>query len=680
MEAKSDSRLLSRVQAASSDDEEVFDLARAWLQSCIAHHISCRATTAEQLERPSRLLQLHSQRRDATDTVAIKLVSGTESIDPFVALSYCWGDQGSQSLVLGETTESQLRSGVSLAELPLTLRDAATTTIRLGYHYLWIDALCIRQYDKEDWAKEAGRMRDVYRNAAVTIEAASSSSTAEGFLKARTPAVLYCTLPWSDGKQGSHVLLRPVQSLLEEELYGTKLYSRGWTLQERILARRTLSFGTQQLTFECANGTMQETRLLSQPTTQTKGRYLSKAVLRAIQHRGPWYSRVLPLLFRLLGLHSGSTIALFTMRVALPDVEPRILVDESNTLSGTFAQTSRGLWYQLANLYSVRALSNYGDRLPAISGLAAEFSKYLDDSYVAGMWKRDFPFILGWLATNLYRKELSDPSLSRHAPLIAEHELIGDWPYGVRRNLDSGIPSWSWASVRGMVRFTSFPIDGRVLLNHRALATVLHIETQPKFADPFGQLSTAYIDLKVPFLPIPDPRVYKEPPKDCSCPLLLAIVYRQCAEYDKSRAGEFYQQHHYHDKQTFALIKLFTWDTHANAFNQKGLLDHLQRTHFQMVGLLLLESTTNGSYRRLGFMNENHARTEEDCTAWAYSEDYRLQPLNTPPDFHDPDERKMYDERMGQMRREGEADLQENIKLAAELHSPLWELKRIRLI
>lgn len=58
-------------------------------------------------------------------------------------------------------------------------------TLCLGVRYLWIDSLCIVQDDAEDWAREAGQMAKVYRNAYLTLNAATSDADTEGFLRPR---------------------------------------------------------------------------------------------------------------------------------------------------------------------------------------------------------------------------------------------------------------------------------------------------------------------------------------------------------------------------------------------------------------------------------------------------------------------------------------------------------------
>ncbi|KAK0622502.1 hypothetical protein B0T14DRAFT_428531, partial [Immersiella caudata] len=84
------------------------------------------------------------------------------------------------------------------ANLPATIQDSIIFSRRLGYQYLWVDALCIVQDDTEDWEREA--------------------------------------------------------SLVEE----SELNNRGWTFQERFLSSKIIHFTNRHLYFECAAGLRME--------------------------------------------------------------------------------------------------------------------------------------------------------------------------------------------------------------------------------------------------------------------------------------------------------------------------------------------------------------------------------------------------------------------------------------
>jgi hypothetical protein len=76
--------------------------------------------------------------------------------DQYAALSHCWGI--SKSLELKNDNEALMKQSVPWDSLPQTYRDAVSVCRKLGINYLWIDSLCIRQDDKQDWDREALKM------------------------------------------------------------------------------------------------------------------------------------------------------------------------------------------------------------------------------------------------------------------------------------------------------------------------------------------------------------------------------------------------------------------------------------------------------------------------------------------------------------------------------------------
>ena len=160
----------------------------------------------------------------------------------------------------GRTTKANIKdmqSGIPLEKLPQNFQDAIFTVRKLQLRFLWIDALCIIQDDLVDWAREAGRMNDVYGSAYLTIAATSAVSSTGGFLKRSqemNKSIPYykdtCAEPVgrfvlayqrTGGGQGSW------GSNVEEARWNT----RGWTLQERLLSKRVLHFTDRKLFWEC---------------------------------------------------------------------------------------------------------------------------------------------------------------------------------------------------------------------------------------------------------------------------------------------------------------------------------------------------------------------------------------------------------------------------------------------
>lgn len=155
--------------------EKALSLARSWLRDCQTRHDRCNAIAQRRM--PSRIIEI-SWMRGAQEP-SLRILQNPPW-DIYAALSYCWGrDQPIKSTT---STIHQFSEAVSFSELPKSLRDGVLTTWRLSLRLLWIDSLCIIQDDPIGAAKEIALMPQIYQNAHVTISAARSSDSHDGFL------------------------------------------------------------------------------------------------------------------------------------------------------------------------------------------------------------------------------------------------------------------------------------------------------------------------------------------------------------------------------------------------------------------------------------------------------------------------------------------------------------------
>ncbi|OTA90702.1 hypothetical protein M434DRAFT_47456, partial [Hypoxylon sp. CO27-5] len=179
---------------------------------------------------------------------------------PYIALSHCWGN-----FMPIQTTALSLpvfrTQGIHLGSLPKTFQEAVFITRFLGYSYLWIDSFCIIQHDREDWAREAPRMADVYSNSHLTIAAISSADCTGGLfhqnnerqvkyaikreLEDGTTIELYVR-PALDHSPYEHGALLP-----SNPLYPTPLLNRAWFFQEHVFSRRILFFTNWEIVWQC---------------------------------------------------------------------------------------------------------------------------------------------------------------------------------------------------------------------------------------------------------------------------------------------------------------------------------------------------------------------------------------------------------------------------------------------
>jgi hypothetical protein len=88
---------------------------------------------------------------------------------------------GARAIFVTTTTSLHEHSDrINFAALPKTFQDAITITRKLGYRFIWIDALCILQDSSSDREKESQKMGIVYSQAVVTIAASASTSVHGG--------------------------------------------------------------------------------------------------------------------------------------------------------------------------------------------------------------------------------------------------------------------------------------------------------------------------------------------------------------------------------------------------------------------------------------------------------------------------------------------------------------------
>ncbi|KIW22257.1 uncharacterized protein PV07_12161 [Cladophialophora immunda] len=335
----------------------------------------------------------------------------------YAALTYCWGPPSTKKIKYLNLTAQDLKEmaeGIPIDDdLPLVFQDAVQTARALKMRYLWIDALCIAQGDQEEWKTESLAMREVYAGAHVTISANAAPTCHDSFLK----------MPGRRGRAGfdickgrsyfgSRIMARfPDDGTLgENDIY--RLHSRGWTLQELLLSTRVISFLFDQAYFSCAeNHLSREDGYLTswnpcdypqQTTTLRK-----------------WWSQL----------------------VSAPKIRSRMVPDEELL----------DLWRDLVEEYTTRDLSNLDDRLPAISGLAAQLKQQFSPrmtEYCAGLWTKDFVNGLCWFRDG---NEIWTPPTKS--------------------------PSWSWVSCPGEVDYEVYS-DSQPLAR---LATINRLSEQKEF-------------------------------------------------------------------------------------------------------------------------------------------------------------------------------------------------------
>jgi hypothetical protein len=353
-----------------------FQMIRKWLGTCRMHHPDCNRDLTALL--PKRVI-------DVSGGSDCRLIEPPASAGyaPYIALSHCWGGRSLFCTTLSNYETH--KECIKIEDFPNTFRDAVELTRILSVRYLWIDALCIIQGDREnkDWEEQADAVGGYYRNAVLTISAMRAPDYNAGLFHPRksVSAALSSDLSSSNRKQ---IFIREAYSPSPSTT--TKITGpvseRAWVLQERLLSPAVLHFTKREIVWECRTQTIFEHGSYAKPQDkETKLLLVTGERTRNNRSTPAW-----------------------TM--------PR---------ADRFKE-----WYKLVQIYSSKKLTRGDDRLPAIAGLAAKFHDMCDQSnYLAGIWSEDTLRGLLW-------------NTADQVPPTDGLEEPSKWH----------APSWSWASTR----------------------------------------------------------------------------------------------------------------------------------------------------------------------------------------------------------------------------------------
>ena len=246
--------------------------------------------------------------------------------------------------------------GIDVDKLPPTFQQAIILTKSLGIEYIWIDSLCITQDDDIDWANECSRMTSVYMNSFLNIGANAAGDSRGGLFQQRSwKSVNPLVVPLTHIPSGWHrkpVVLWPGLddwNLLDHAPLG----ERGWVVQERLLAPRTVHFLKHKVMWECDECQASETDVTGELEDYD---YSERAYL------------------------------------AVPVAPGNGRADRICQFLDT--------WAAIVNLYSTGKLSVATDKLVALSGVARYMFEHRQDNralrYYAGHWSQDFELQLTW--------------------------------------------------------------------------------------------------------------------------------------------------------------------------------------------------------------------------------------------------------------------------------------------
>lgn len=464
----------AREVSECSGDAACFDQAAKWLKECKDNHRICQVAGDSPL--PTRVIDVGAHGIKEPFLVETNGASGPA----YAALSYCWGwwrDHPPMktvkfdipSLGLKANYDEHLRA-IRLGSMPKTLQDAVTICRKLGIRYLWVDALCIVQHDAEEWLTESGKMCQVYSNAALTISATRAEGSSAGIFGEQefgTQRRRLGGLP-----DGRAAYARQNLGKLHDECDWGLLFrvpsrgagapgasgpfvteplaARAWCMQESLLSNRLLHYTSDEMVWECNEARWCECGFGAGSTGAT-------------------------------GAAAGAAAG------AEADENPNVVLRRSDVVPIDGLDENffwRTMWSNYLHPFTRRGITDGNDKLPALSGLARQFSDVLErrfgrkPTYLAGLWGEEF-----LMRSLLWYVSFRDPWWRSE-----EKDLDG--VYNPRRSETWRAPTWSWMSLDA-------PISPQDCFAFESALEVVETTTEPvdRSADPFGRITSGKIVL-----------------------------------------------------------------------------------------------------------------------------------------------------------------------------------------
>jgi hypothetical protein len=402
-------------------------------------------------------------------------------LDNYLALSYCWGEDQTIKTKLASLVSHQ--DGIRIENLPKTIQDAIHVTRELEIDFLWVDSLCIIQDSAEDLAKEVADMSHYYSNAVATLCAAIPENCMEGFLGQRHDEPEYQLGPFYFPASGIHEdddvsQERSLKLVKMNKTPPQAIDKRAWTLQEALLSTRLIYFGARQIKWSCRSASYGalDTSALRDQIENLRKRPLHYNCMNEYSNTGPEASRESSQSPEPLSASSGSSEYSFDSGPSTQFTIQSRSVRPINSISLSDYNIYQSIitWYDVVNAYTSRDMSFYRDRLPAISGIAREFSSLIPPpsnrevpKYLAGIWNFRLPLQLLWTTVDEF----------------------------ARRPLSYRAPSWSWACLECAVEASIWKDEHVQLMDNQV--EILDCKVDRQLSDaPYGAVTGGSITLK----------------------------------------------------------------------------------------------------------------------------------------------------------------------------------------
>ncbi|KAI0490401.1 heterokaryon incompatibility protein-domain-containing protein [Xylaria cf. heliscus] len=362
----------------------------------------------------------------------------------YMALSYCWGgpeDARAQFKTEAGTLRYRME-GFHCNEASECLRDAIKVARALDIPFLWVDALCIIQGDRDDWATQCEQMALVYQHAFVTICTPGSLSCRQGFLYRNHPAIEVRFHSRVDEEVCGSYKIRYIGSpsyggheYVACDLSDSNWSRRAWTFQEYAMSKRLIVFGVVNLHYH----------------------------ERGIMH-----------------VEGDAQSDQFFLSM-----------DMANLLSNPENDDERDSW--LADMipgYSGRLLTNATDKLPAIAGVAKLVTGNRADDYFAGIRKSELVRDLFWT-----------PSCGNWTDKWEDRDVVLNRLLEGTLN----VPSFSWASRSKHVGYfqTEFPVSRRKFRDYAVAYVNATLSVQHNSLNAFGEVESGSLVMTTRLVDVP---------------------------------------------------------------------------------------------------------------------------------------------------------------------------------
>lgn len=396
---------VTNVQIANPSNSHLdFDLVKTWITACHNHN-ECGPDGISDLER-FRVIDCEQRRvLDAPDNCV------------FVALSYLWGP-------LPESAHQPLPA----KQIP-TIEDAISTTLRLGFQYLWVDRYCIDQSSVMDRALQVKQMGQIYASAHLTIIAAVGTDPTYGLPGVSRPR----EHPGNRTEQVGPVTLVQLMTQTAQDVQSSTWATRGWTFQEGILSKRRLVFTEQAVLYIC------------------KQDY--------VHDLSPHYNSGLN--YELLPLAEMFSCARLPREIRASSGSAAF----KESLRYITAYSRRSLRFSEDALNAIVGILNYlslheKEPIYHIWGVPLARFMYKDDDSDFGVHKEGFQFALNWVHTRPCLRRVAFPSWSPlgwdgHIEFPAQYldVMVGDMNFDVRLHREGDPKELRTEIARGQIEY-----------------------------------------------------------------------------------------------------------------------------------------------------------------------------------------------------------------------------------